>query len=30
MSNTNKTVIFVEANVMNISANFRLHLTYGF
>ena len=30
MSNGNKNTIFEEANVMNISTKFQLHLRYGF
>ena len=30
MSNDNKNTIFVEANVMNISAKFQLYPPYGF
>ena len=30
MSNGNKNIIFIEANVMNISAKFQLHLPNGF
>ena len=30
MSKGNKNVIFVEANVMNISAKFQLYPFYGF
>ena len=27
---TIKSIIYIEANVMNICANFQLHPTYGF
>ena len=30
MSNGNKNIIFVEANVINISEKFQLHPPYGF
>ena len=30
MSNGNKNIIFVEANIMKIFAKFQLHLPYGF
>ena len=30
MSNSNKNISFVEANVMNISAKFQLHAPYDF
>ena len=30
MSNGNKNIFFVKANIMNISAKFQLHPPYGF
>ena len=30
MSNSNKNIIFVEANLMNVSAKFQLYSPYGF
>ena len=30
MSNSNKNIIFIEANVMDISVKFQLHPPYGF